>query len=135
MWNFERLAANPPLIRAMLGTLDHDDNNDPTPATEGLGIQISTLVSNPSSAGETPSHAKSSNAAPHHAVGAGDLQSFRGEPDDGMFNCLASSGYIGVDAAAMAGWPVFRSLAAARRQATTWRASCRASGAARWRLR
>ena len=30
--------------------------------------------------------------------GAGDLQSFEGEPDDGMYDGSASSGYIGVDA-------------------------------------
>ncbi|MDE0693140.1 MAG: NAD(P)H-binding protein [Gammaproteobacteria bacterium] len=43
-WAFERLAANPPLTRAMLGVLDHDDDIDPTPAAEALGIHLTPLA-------------------------------------------------------------------------------------------
>ncbi|MYE22848.1 MAG: NAD(P)H-binding protein [Gammaproteobacteria bacterium] len=43
-WTLERLAANPPLTRAMLGVLDHDDDIDPTPAAEALGIHLTPLA-------------------------------------------------------------------------------------------
>ena len=43
-WSLERIAANPPLTRAMLGVLDHDDDIDPTPAAEALGIQLTPLA-------------------------------------------------------------------------------------------
>ena len=43
-WTFERLAANPPLTRAMLGVLDHDDDIDPTPAAKALGIHLTPLA-------------------------------------------------------------------------------------------
>ncbi len=36
----ERLSANPPVTRAMLGVLDHDDNIDPATALERLGISL-----------------------------------------------------------------------------------------------
>lgn len=43
-WTFEHVAANPPLTRAMLGVLDHDDDIDPTPAAEALGIHLTPLA-------------------------------------------------------------------------------------------
>ncbi len=39
----EKLLANPPLTRAMLGVLDHDDDIDPKPACDELGIQLTPL--------------------------------------------------------------------------------------------
>jgi len=39
----EKLLANPPLTRAMLGVLDHDDDIDPKPACDRLGIQLTPL--------------------------------------------------------------------------------------------
>ena len=39
----EKLLANPPLTRAMLGVLDHDDEIDPKPACDRLGIQLTAL--------------------------------------------------------------------------------------------
>ena len=39
----ERLAANPPVSRAMLGVLDHDDAIDPRPACRALGIELTSL--------------------------------------------------------------------------------------------
>jgi NADH dehydrogenase len=39
----EKLLANPPLTRAMLGVLDHDDEIDPKPACDELGIQLTPL--------------------------------------------------------------------------------------------
>ncbi len=36
----ELLSANPPVTRAMLGVLDHDDDVDPAPALERLGISL-----------------------------------------------------------------------------------------------
>ena len=39
----EKLLANPPLTRAMLGVLDHDDDIDPKPACDALGIQLTPL--------------------------------------------------------------------------------------------
>jgi uncharacterized protein YbjT (DUF2867 family) len=39
----EKLLANPPLTRAMLGVLDHDDQIDPKPACDRLGIQLTRL--------------------------------------------------------------------------------------------
>ncbi len=39
----ERLSANPPVTRAMLEVLDHDDDIDPTPACTTLGIALTPL--------------------------------------------------------------------------------------------
>jgi NADH dehydrogenase len=39
----ERLVADPPLTRAMLGVLEHDDDIDPKPACERLGIELTPL--------------------------------------------------------------------------------------------
>jgi NADH dehydrogenase len=41
---FEKLLASPPLTRAMLGVLDHDDDIDPKPACDRLGIQLTPLA-------------------------------------------------------------------------------------------
>ncbi|MCE2426176.1 MAG: hypothetical protein J4F45_13980, partial [Pseudomonadales bacterium] len=35
----EAVSRNPPVTRAMLGVLDHDDDIDPEPASAALGIQ------------------------------------------------------------------------------------------------
>lgn len=43
-WMLERVGANPPLTRAMLGVLDHDDDIDPQPGAEALGIRLTGLV-------------------------------------------------------------------------------------------
>ena len=40
---FERFSADPPLTRAMLGVLDHDDAIDPEPACRALGIELTPL--------------------------------------------------------------------------------------------
>ena len=40
---FEKLLGNPPLTRAMLGVLDHDDDIDPKPACDRLGIALTPL--------------------------------------------------------------------------------------------
>ena len=40
---FERFSADPPLTRAMLGVLDHDDAIDPGPACRALGIELTPL--------------------------------------------------------------------------------------------
>jgi NADH dehydrogenase len=42
-WLAEKLFANPPLTRAMLGVLDHDDDIDPKPACDRLGIALTPL--------------------------------------------------------------------------------------------
>ena len=39
----EKLLPDPPLTRAMLGVLDHDDEIDPKPACDALGIQLTPL--------------------------------------------------------------------------------------------
>jgi uncharacterized protein YbjT (DUF2867 family) len=39
----ERLAADPPLTRAMLGVLEHDDRIDPLPAARRLGLALTPL--------------------------------------------------------------------------------------------
>jgi len=39
----ERLSANPPVTRAMLGVLDHDDAVDVAPACDWLGIELTPL--------------------------------------------------------------------------------------------
>lgn len=41
-WTLER-TPNPPLTRAMLGVLDHDDNIDPAPTAQALGIKLTSL--------------------------------------------------------------------------------------------
>ncbi len=38
-----RLTANPPITPAMLGVLQHDDQIDPTPACEALGVTLTPL--------------------------------------------------------------------------------------------
>ena len=40
---FERVSANPPVTRAMLGVLDHDDRIDVKPACDVLGLQLTPL--------------------------------------------------------------------------------------------
>lgn len=40
---FERFSATPPLTRAMLGVLEHDDRIDPAPAAKELGITLTPL--------------------------------------------------------------------------------------------
>jgi hypothetical protein len=40
---FERVFANPPLTRAMLGVLERDDQIDPGPACTRLGITLTPL--------------------------------------------------------------------------------------------
>lgn len=42
-WVLERLTANPPVSRAMLGVLDHDDRIDPAPAAAALGLALTPL--------------------------------------------------------------------------------------------
>jgi len=41
---FERLVAEPPLTRAMLGVLEHDDLIDPSPALHRLGLTLTPLA-------------------------------------------------------------------------------------------
>jgi len=40
----ERVSANPPVTRAMLGVLEHDDAIDPAPAAPALGIELTPLA-------------------------------------------------------------------------------------------
>ena len=40
---FEGLSANPPVTRAMLDVLDHDDDVDVAPVCESLGLELTTL--------------------------------------------------------------------------------------------
>ena len=42
-WLLERVSANPPLTRSMLGVLDHDDDIDPAPGASALGIELTPL--------------------------------------------------------------------------------------------
>ncbi len=42
-WTLERATSSPPLTRAMLGVLDHDDSIDPTPAAKALGLHLTPL--------------------------------------------------------------------------------------------
>jgi hypothetical protein len=42
-WLAERLLADPPVTRAMLGVLDHDDRIDPAEACRRLGITLTPL--------------------------------------------------------------------------------------------
>jgi NADH dehydrogenase len=42
-WLAERLLAEPPVTRAMLGVLDHDDRVDPAEACRRLGIALTPL--------------------------------------------------------------------------------------------
>lgn len=42
-WLLEKLSAQPPVTRAMLGVLDHDDDIDPQPAAAKLGISLTSL--------------------------------------------------------------------------------------------
>ncbi len=42
-WVLERTSGNPPVTRAMLGVLDHDDAIDPGPAAQILGISLTDL--------------------------------------------------------------------------------------------
>jgi NADH dehydrogenase len=41
---FESVAAEPPLTRAMLGVLEHDDHIDPLPAARRLGLELTPLA-------------------------------------------------------------------------------------------
>lgn len=43
-FGFERLLAEPPLTRAMLGVLEHDDHVDPSPALRRLGLTLTPLA-------------------------------------------------------------------------------------------
>ena len=43
-WLFERFSGDPPLTRAMLGVLDHDDAIDPQPGADALGIRLTDLA-------------------------------------------------------------------------------------------
>ena len=43
-FGFERLLAEPPLTRAMLGVLEHDDRIDPSPALHRLGLTLTPLA-------------------------------------------------------------------------------------------
>ena len=43
-WTLEHVTANPPLTRAMLGVLDHDDDIDPAPVPKALGIHLTPLT-------------------------------------------------------------------------------------------
>ena len=43
-WLLERTSRNPPVTSAMLGVLDHDDDIDPRPGAEALGIRLTGLV-------------------------------------------------------------------------------------------
>ena len=42
-WTLEQATPNPPLTRAMLGVLDHDDNIDPGPAANALRLKLTPL--------------------------------------------------------------------------------------------
>ncbi len=42
-WLLEKLSHSPPVSRAMLGVLDHDDQVDPRPACDQLGIKLTPL--------------------------------------------------------------------------------------------
>jgi uncharacterized protein YbjT (DUF2867 family) len=42
-WTLEKLSTSPPVTRAMLQVLDHDDNMDPEPASRALGIELTPL--------------------------------------------------------------------------------------------
>jgi NADH dehydrogenase len=42
-WVFEKTSASPPISRAMLGVLDHDDSVDPMPACRRLGLALTPL--------------------------------------------------------------------------------------------
>ncbi len=42
-WIFEKTSSNPPVTRAMLGVLDHDDDVDVQPALATLGITLTSL--------------------------------------------------------------------------------------------
>ncbi len=44
-WVFERVSANPPVTRAMLGVLDHDDQMDVAAALELLDLELTPLQS------------------------------------------------------------------------------------------
>lgn len=44
-WLLEKLSGSPPITRAMLLVLDHDDDIDPLPAARALGIELTPLDS------------------------------------------------------------------------------------------
>jgi uncharacterized protein YbjT (DUF2867 family) len=44
-WVLERISKSPPITRSMLRVLDHDDNVDPMPAAQALGIELTSLDS------------------------------------------------------------------------------------------
>ncbi|MDE0192116.1 MAG: NAD(P)H-binding protein [Gammaproteobacteria bacterium] len=43
-WLLDRTSRNPPVTPAMLGVLDHDDDIDPQPGAEALGIRLTGLA-------------------------------------------------------------------------------------------
>ena len=43
-WLLEHTSSNPPVTPAMLGVLDHDDDVDPVPAVDALGIQLTSVM-------------------------------------------------------------------------------------------
>jgi len=43
-WFLERMSRNPPVTPAMLGVLDHDDDINPQPGAEALGIRLTGLA-------------------------------------------------------------------------------------------
>lgn len=43
-WSLGRVSGDPPLTPAMLGVLDHDDDIDPQPAADALGIRLTGLA-------------------------------------------------------------------------------------------
>ena len=62
----------------------------------GYGLTADRLLTGTSF--NMPLNAMGTGDAQFAVWGAGDLQSFEGEPDDGMYDGSSSSGYIGVDA-------------------------------------
>ena len=62
----------------------------------GYGLTSDRLLTGTSF--NMPLNAMGTGDAQFAVWGAGDLQSFEGEPDDGMYDGSSSSGYIGVDA-------------------------------------
>lgn len=53
-WLLERTSRNPPLTPAMLGVLDHDDDIDPQPGAEALGIRLTGLAATLTRVAEVP---------------------------------------------------------------------------------
>ena len=53
-WLLERTSRDPPLTPAMLGVLDHDDDIDPQPGAEALGIRLTGLAETLTRVAEVP---------------------------------------------------------------------------------